>query len=129
MTNWRAMARRAIRKYPELLRAEADIREGKITPAYSGMPSSASASSTTEVLAMKELPRDAQRDLNAVRQALDTIRRYRTADLRRGLIELVYWRQTHTVDGAGMVLHISQDTAHKYDREFVEMVDAYRRIK
>ena len=124
---WRARARAAIKRYPELLQAEADLRAGKITPAYSGIPGGGSASRTTELLAMRELPKDARRDLDAVRLALDTIKRYRNGDLRKQLVELVYWRKTHTVDGAAMVLHVSPRTAHEWDRGFIELVDAYRR--
>jgi len=124
---WRTRARAAIRRYPELLQAEADLRAGKTTPAYTGMPGGGEASRTTELLAIRELPKDAQRDLDAVRMALDTIKRYRNADLRLKMIDMCYWRKTHTVDGAAMVLHVSQDTAHLWDRGIIELVDAYRR--
>lgn len=124
---WRARARAAIKRYPELLQAEADLRAGKVTPAYSGIPGGGSASRTTELLAMRELPKDAQRDLDAVRLALDTIKRYRNADLRYRLIEISYWRQTHSIDGAAMLIHVAPRTAHEWDRGFIELVDAYRR--
>lgn len=124
---WRARARAAIKRYPELLQAEADLRAGKVTPAYSGIPGGGSASRTTELLAMRELPKDAQRDLDAVRLALDTIKRYRNADLRLRLVEICYWRRTHSIDGAALLLHVSQDTAHLWDRNMIELVDAYRR--
>lgn len=124
---WRARARAAIKRYPELLQAEADLRAGKVTPAYSGIPGGGSASRTTELLAMRELPKDAQRDLDAVRLALDTIKRYRNADLRYRLIEISYWRRTHSIDGAAMLIHVAPRTAHEWDRGFIELVDAYRR--
>lgn len=124
---WRARARAAIKRYPELLQAEADLRAGKVTPAYSGIPGGGSASRMTELLAMRELPKDAQRDLDAVRLALDTIKRYRNADLRYRLIEISYWRRTHSIDGAAMLIHVAPRTAHEWDRGFIELVDAYRR--
>lgn len=127
LTRWRARARSAIRRYPELLRAEADLHAAKTTPAYTGMPGGSEASRTTELLAIRELSPHDQRDLDAVRLALDTIKRYRNADLRYKLIEICYWRNTHTVDGAAMIIHVSPRTAHEWDRGFIELVDAYRR--
>ena len=124
---WRARARAAIRRYPQLLRAEADLHAAKTTPAYTGMPGGGETSRTTELLALRELPPHDQRDLNAVRLALDTIKRYRNYDLRYKLIEICYWRQTHTVDGAAMIIHVAPRTAHEWDRGFIELVDAYRR--
>lgn len=126
-TRWRADARRVIRCYPELLKKESGIKVTSTTPNYSGMPSAHAASRTTENTALRELPPDEQRDLDAVRKAIDTTRRYRNGDLRLRLVDLCYWKDTHTVEGAALVIHISTDTAHDWDREFVELVDAYRR--
>ena len=129
MNGWRSRAKNALRRYPELCRAERDLRSGKVTPAYSGMPMGGEASRTTEIIAMRQLPRNEQRDLDAVRATLETInRQYKNADLRISLIDIVYWRRTHTVDGAAMRLHISSSTAHLWDRDLIKLVDAYRMI-
>lgn len=125
---WRSEARQVIRRYPELLKKEAQIRTISITPNYSGMPSAHTASRTTENQALLTLPHDEQRDLDAVRTALDTIRRYRNGDLRYKLVDIVYWKRSHTVDGAAMLLHVHEKTAHEWDRGFIELVDSYRRI-
>lgn len=125
---WRADARKAIRQYPDLLKKEAQLKAVSVIPAYSGMPSAHNASRTTENVALKQLPRDEQRDLDSVRAAIDTIRRYRNGGLRYKLIELCYWRNSHTIEGAALVLHVHEKTAHEWDRGFVEMVDSYRRI-
>lgn len=129
MNGWRSRAKNAIRRYPELLKAERELHSGKVTPAYSGMPMGGEASRTTELIALRQLPRNEQRDLDAVRAALDTItRQYKNADLRRDMIDIVYWRRTHTIDGAALILHISTSTAHLWDRDLIKLVDAYRRV-
>ena len=93
---WRAIARKTIRQYPELIKA-------------------------------KELTAAQQKDLYAVRMALNTLkRRYRNSDIRFRLIELCYWQKTFTIVGAATVLHISMETAREWDRTLVSLVDAYR---
>ena len=126
---WFTRARAAVRRYPELVRMECDLRTGKITPTYNGMPSSLSASRKTEQLALRELPRQDRRDLEAVSMALNTLdERYsRNKDLRKIIIDLYYWKQSHTIEGAAMKVHVSPDTARTWDREFIGLVDAYRR--
>lgn len=129
MSGWRSRAKAAIRRYPELCRAERDLHAGKVTPAYSGMPMGGEATRTTELIAMRQLPRNEQRDLDAVRATLETIdRQYKNADMRRSMIDIVYWRRTHTIDGAAIILHISPSTAHLWDRDLIKLVDAYRMI-
>lgn len=101
---------------------------GKITPTYNGMPGATEASRKTEILALRELPLNDRRDLEAVRTALRVLERQnKNADLRYQLIDIVYWRRTHSVEGAAMRIHISQDTAREWDQEFIKLVDAFRR--
>ena len=129
MNGWRSRAKNAIRRYPELCRAEKEIHSGKVTLAYSGMPMGGDTSRTTELIAMRQLPRNDQRDLDAVRATLDTIHRQcKNANLRLKMVDIVYWRRTHSVDGASMILHIAPSTAHSWDRELIKLVDAYRMI-
>lgn len=124
---WRPKARNVVRRYPALIQRESELRSGKITPSYNGMPSGKTASRTTELLAIRELPEQDRIDLNAVRQALITLKRYKTANERYEIIKMVYWQKTHTIDGAALCVHVSSDTARLWDREFIGLVDAFRR--
>ena len=96
-------------------------------PNYNGMPGSSEATRKTEILALRELPPNDRRDLDAVRMALQTIQRYRNADDRYMVIDLVYWRRSHTIEGAALKVHISPERAGEWDRDFIGLVDAYRR--
>ena len=125
---WRHDTRKVIRAYPALKRAESELKRQKVIPSYSGMPKPSGASRSTEETATRELPKGQQRELDAVRYSIETTNRYRNGDLRIKMIDLVYWRNTHTLTGAAMALHVSIDTARHWHSDFVELVDAYLRI-
>ena len=121
---WRAEARSAIRRYPSLLQKENMIHAGKVTPNYTGMPSATSTSRTTELIALRQLPPYEQKQLEAVRGALEAIElQYpATFQIRKDLIRMLYWSKSHTIEGAAFRLHIAEPTARQYDRQFTERV-------
>lgn len=125
---WRGDARAAIRAYPDLRRREEALHEMQITQAYGKTPGSHSASRTTEAVAVRTLPPDDQRALDAVASAISTTLRYRNGHERLQLISLVYWQRTHTLDGAALRLSVSPGTAKAWHSGFVELVDAYMRV-
>lgn len=125
---WRGDARAAIRAYPDLKRQDADLHEMQITPSYSHGRGSHTTSRTTEAIALRGLPIDDQRALDAVSSAVNTTLRYRNGHERLKLIDLIYWKRTHTLDGAAMRLNISIATAKAWHSGFVELVDAYIRV-
>lgn len=43
-------------------------------------------------------------------------------DIRLALIDLVFWKQSHKLDGAAMKLYISEQTARRYHKEFIWLV-------
>ena len=127
---WRHDTREAIRKYPELTRRDRELKETALIAQYGGRIGgrSTEASRTAETAAMRQLPRDEQRQLDAVASAVQTTMRYRNGELRVKLIDLVYWRGTHTLTGAAVAIHVSTDTASRWHNGFVELVDAYLRV-
>lgn len=125
---WRKDTRAVIRAYPELKRRERELKEVAVTPRYSAEPGGGEASRTTERVALRSLPPGDQRALDAVNNAIQTTMRYRNGDLRVRIIDLVYWRQTHTLEGAAQTVHVSIGTARVWHNAFVELVDAYMRI-
>ena len=65
-----------------------------------------------------------RRELEAVHRAVDeTLRRY-SGKTRIELVELVYWRQSHTLTGAALKLHLSERTAKRWNGEFIKCVAA-----
>ena len=125
---WRADTRTIIKAYPDLKRRVAQLHTVSITPNYNGMPGSGEPSRTTEVVALRSLPPDEQRWYDAVSNAISTTMRYRNGDLRLAVINLVYWKATHTLEGAAMAIHVGNKTAQGWHSDFIELVDAYMRI-
>ena len=76
-------------------------------------------------MATTNLSEAQQHDFRAVTLALNSLKKYKNADLRYRLVDLCYWQSNLTVNGAAAVLHIAPITAHGWDREFISLVDAY----
>lgn len=119
---WWGYVKNIIRAYPALDREEAAIKEQPITANVSGMPRGGSAERKTESVALRQLPRSQQAELDAVRAAILTIKKtpYGVEIMR--LIDMVFWRQSHTLSGAAYELNISYDTAKRYHKMFIMAV-------
>jgi len=128
--SWRSEAYDAIRRYPQHKRDAEQLRIVSITASASGSRSGTSVSRTTENAALRELPRQAQRELDAVREAIATTRQYRNGEHHVRLIELMYWRGRSNVSMiyAADEIPIALVTARAWHNDFVKLVDAYLRI-
>lgn len=128
---WRKDARGVVRRYPQHRRELEDIRSGSVTQNYSGMPGAGSASRTTEDVALRTLPRDAQTEYDAVDFAIrTTIANYpRDHQDRLEVIRLLYWNADKlTIEGAAMRIPCSVQTAKGWNSSFLALVDAYGMI-
>lgn len=76
----------------------------------------------TERLAMTELPTVAMREYEAVRLAISQTLQLNGGKERLHLIDIVFWRRTHTLQGAAIRCHVSYDTAVRWHREFICLV-------
>ena len=65
-----------------------------------------------------------RREMEAVHRAVDETFRTRDGRSRVELIELVYWRQSHKLQGAAMKLGISERTALRWHGDFIKAVAA-----
>lgn len=87
---WRMRTKQIIRRYPELCRAESELRAAKITAGFEEMRSGNGTSRTTEDLALRTLSPADQRELDAIRNAIATTMRYRNGNERLRLMDLVF---------------------------------------
>ena len=126
--NWRERTKRIIEAYPQLKRELNELQAAKVTPNYNGMPGSQEAGRTTEGTALRTLPAESQRMLDAVEKAIATTGRYRNSHHRLRIVDLVYWKKTHNLQGAAIKFHYSYDTVQEWNADFIELVDAYMRI-
>ena len=111
-----------IRRYPELKAEYADLHSQSVTPNYSGTPVSCVAGRATEEVAIRELPTTRQREYEAVSMAIAVTERMKTGRYRLKVIDLVFWKRSHTLEGAAMMAHCSYDTAQNYHEDFIKLV-------
>ena len=58
----------------------------------------------------------------AVKQAVDDTKSLDDGTERLNLINLVFWKQTHTLAGAALECHVSYETAVSWHRDFIKAV-------
>ena len=119
---WRQQARQAAYDYPALKAELRDLRSMSTSPALTGLPSGGEGRRSTEDAALRELPPEQQRRHDAVERAL-SISEHLTSGLNRvQLIELVYFRRSHTVEGAALRIPCSPQTAQLWNSDFLLLV-------
>ena len=91
------------------------------TPSYGSTGGGSGESRPTEALGIK-LAADPYiaEQLRVLEIIEKVLRRHCRADQR--LIELVYFKGTHTVTGAGMVVHMSRDTAYRHVNSVIDEI-------
>ena len=120
---WWSYAKGMIKHYPENKRAYEELHRQNITADLSGMPSGGGGGSrTTENIALKQLPQNKQKELEAVEKAIKITSRMKNGKERMGVVDLVLWKKSHTVEGAAMKLHICKSQALSFHADFVWLV-------
>lgn len=62
------------------------------------------------------------REKEAVQSAIEQTRQCADGEAQLQLIDLVFWRRTHTLSGAAMVIPCSERTARRWHTEFIRRV-------
>lgn len=119
---WWGYVKNVIRAYPDLKREYDALHEQSITANTSGARGSGGGNRGLEAIVMRELPKPKQRELDAVRSTIQLTERLRTGKDRLKLIDMVFWKGTHTLSGAALALNISYDTAVDYHGDFIMLV-------
>ena len=119
---WWSYAKGMIRQYPDLKEELDDLHRQNVTAALTGMPGGGSASRTTEVVYLRQLPPVKQREFDAVDQAIRMTRKMPNGKDRLKIISMVYWKEYLTIEGASMRIPCSKETAWRYHRDFVRLV-------
>lgn len=70
----------------------------------------------------KELTETEMREIDAVDAAIEATKKLNDGELRLKLVDIIFWKRTHTLEGAAMVLHISERTARRWHTEFIRTV-------
>lgn len=120
---WRREARHALRIYPRLKRKLEESTGQQITPQYGGIVVQHEASRTTEDAALRSsLTEEELRVIEAVEFACQMQDRYHNGEARHRMIELVYFKRTHTIEGAAEVVHYSVDAVWRWNTEILTAV-------
>lgn len=119
--DWWPYVKGMIRRYPELKEEYTDLHRQSVTPNYSGMPASGRVGRATEDVAIRELPTTRKREYEAVRRAIDATERMKSGMDRLKLIDLVFWKRSHTLDGAALMVPCHYKTAQKWHSEFIKL--------
>ncbi len=119
---WWGHAKSIIRGYPELKQQYDDLHRQKMAQNYSGMPSGSGSGRALEDIAIRELPLCKQRQYDAVTKAIESTRRLPYGKDCLRLIDLVFFKKTHTLTGAALKLNISYSTAQNWHGEFIRTV-------
>jgi len=120
--SWRSEARTALRLYPKLKRRQGE-NEMQITPVYGGAAVQHGASRTTENVALRSTLTEREENIiSAVEFMLQMQRRYYNADARMKMLSLVYFRRTHTMQGAAMEVGYNINTVKAWNTEMLTAV-------
>lgn len=126
---WWSYVKNIVRDYP-YYKAELDrIKACSITPNYNTTGGGSSTSRKTETIALRELPEKEQKKYESVKEALQQTSRKTNGKWRCRMIELVYFRKSHTLQGAALECHISYATARLWHREFIYLVAKRMELK
>lgn len=109
-----------LRAYPELCAKLQQLKEQHITVSYE--PSGGGKggiSRPTERAALAELRGTEGKEYNAVRQAIEYTSKLRNGAERNALIDMVFFKKSHSLEGAAMALFVSDSTAKKWHKEFI----------
>lgn len=119
---WWSYAKSMAYRYPELCAKQKALHDTTITPAYGGTPGGGGRTDKTADAALRELPEVNQRELAAVREALTYISTQKNADKRLEIINLYYWKHSHTLYGSALKVGIHEQTAKEWNGEFIKKI-------
>ena len=108
--------------YPQLQKEYNDLHAVSTASSLCAVPAKSAFSRSTEDIALRELPPARQRELDAVNLAIELTKLMKTGDDQIKLIDLVYWKKSHNIAGAAMILYVSEITAKRWHADFIRRV-------
>ena len=120
--DWWPYVKGMIRRYPALKEQYEDLHSQSLVADYSGMPRGGGGGRALESLAVRELPSTQQREFEAVRRAVEVTELCNNGTDRLKVIRLVFWRRSHTLEGAAQAVPCHYKTAQGWNNEFIRTV-------
>ena len=117
---WWSYAKYMARNYPNLCLELKEKQSISTTSNYSSSHRGSGEARGTESAAIRQLSPVKMREYEAVRRALEAAGAVPgNGYLRVKLVEMVYFKRTHTLEGACQALHISYITGKRYNQDFL----------
>ena len=123
---WWSYAKYMVKVYPERREDYREQQSQRITRQIASLPGGTVAPRTTENTALRQLPPAKQAEYDAVEKAIEQTKLLKTGRERLALIDMVYWKQSHTLEGAAFVLGYSYENAKRFHGDFLRLVGLYR---
>lgn len=121
--DWWSYVKGIIRRYPELCTRQEELRKINLSPDLSGMPHGrGKVSDPVADAALRELPKIKQREMEAVRKAIEETQKLDTGEERLRMIRLVFWDRTHTLEGVSQKSHRCKRTIVQWHGDFIRLV-------
>lgn len=117
---WWGYLLNVLKAYPELCAKLQQLKEPRITVNYDpSRGGKGGISRPTESTALAELRGTEGKEYNAVHQAIEYTSKLRNGAERNALIDMVFFKKSHSLEGAAMALFVSYSTAKKWHKEFI----------
>lgn len=119
---WWGYVKNVIRAYPELERRATEQPTGSLTAKYGPTAPSGGEGRPVEGVAVKRLSGRDMAEYEAVRAAIRDTAKLPNGEMRLRIIELVYWKRSHTLTGAGYAVGYAERQTRKFHGEFIRTV-------
>ena len=123
---WWSYAKYMVRVYPNHKTELQERQSQRITREISTPLGGTVTSRKTENAALQQLSPAKQAEYDAVTKAIEQTKILKTGPERLALINMVYWKQSHTLDGASYALNYSYEQGQRFHRDFLRLVGLYR---
>lgn len=111
-----------IRAYPELRERLLETPETAVTARYSPQMRQNSAGRPIECSVVQRLSSRDAKEYEAVNAAIRETARMSNGEARLAIIDLVYWKRSHTLAGAGMRVGYSYRHTQRVHEQFAYLV-------
>lgn len=120
---WWGYVKNIIRAFPRLNAELEALRQASIVPPMGEEVIRAGVGHPTENAALRELPdKTEQREYEAVYKAIQQTRSLDDAEERLEMVDLIFWKQTHTIEGVAQRQFKAWRTVAEWHGDFIRQV-------
>lgn len=122
---WWSYVKACIRDYPRKCEELMDMQRQQTTPNYSPSGHGSEINRSTESAALRGLTGQSGREYMAVKTAIEVTGKYKNGQERLKFIDLIFWKRTHSLEGAAMACYVSPATGRTWHKEFIRLTASF----